>query len=133
MNPLYPDVARRAGHRCEYCRAPEVVFNFLFEVEHILPTSMHGSDDLSNLALACHSCNLHKSDHTTGIDEVTQTVVPVFNPRQDRWDQHFQFDTEAGEIRGITPIGRATVGRLDMNSPAQIGGRALWARFRLYP
>lgn len=31
MNPLYPAVADRAGHRSEYCRAPEAVFNFAFE------------------------------------------------------------------------------------------------------
>ena len=37
MNPQYAEVARRAGHRCEYCHAPEVIFNFPFEVEHILP------------------------------------------------------------------------------------------------
>jgi hypothetical protein len=35
MNPHYRVVAQRAGHRCEYCRAPEAVFNFPFEVEHI--------------------------------------------------------------------------------------------------
>jgi hypothetical protein len=35
MNPKYAFVALRAGHRCEYCHAPEVVFNSLFEVEHI--------------------------------------------------------------------------------------------------
>lgn len=37
MNPYYTLVADRAAHRCEYCRAPEIVFNFPFEVEHILP------------------------------------------------------------------------------------------------
>ena len=37
MNPLYAPVAARAAHRCEYCRAPEVIFNFRFEVEHIIP------------------------------------------------------------------------------------------------
>ena len=31
MNPHYPLVAERAGHRCEYCHAPEVIFNFPFE------------------------------------------------------------------------------------------------------
>ena len=36
MNRFYSEVAERAGHRCEYCRAPEVVFNFPFEVEHII-------------------------------------------------------------------------------------------------
>ena len=36
MNPHYPLVAQRAAHHCEYCRAPEAVFNFAFEVEHNL-------------------------------------------------------------------------------------------------
>lgn len=58
MNPNYRDVARRAEHRCEYCRAPEVIFNFAFEVEHIVPKSQLGSNELSNLALACRCCNI---------------------------------------------------------------------------
>ena len=50
MNPLYPVVAARADHRCEYCRAPEAIFNLRFEVEHILPTSREGRDEVSNCA-----------------------------------------------------------------------------------
>ena len=42
MNPLYPVVAERAVYRCEYCHAPEVVFNFPFEVEHTLPQARGG-------------------------------------------------------------------------------------------
>ena len=42
MNPLYPAVAERTGFRCEYCRAPERVFNFAFEVEHIYPRKEGG-------------------------------------------------------------------------------------------
>jgi hypothetical protein len=34
MNSFYTLVADRAAHRCEYCHAPELVFNFPFEVEH---------------------------------------------------------------------------------------------------
>ena len=37
MNPHHAEVARRASHRCEYCHAPEVVFNLPFEVEHVVP------------------------------------------------------------------------------------------------
>lgn len=55
MNPLYLQVAERANHRCEYCHAPEVVFNFPFEVEHIIPIAKRGKTDLDNLALACRS------------------------------------------------------------------------------
>ena len=49
MNRNYPTVASRAGHCCEYCRAPEAIFNLPFEVEHIVPSSRQGSDDDSNL------------------------------------------------------------------------------------
>jgi len=35
MNRHYAGVAERAGHRCEYCHAPEAIFNLPFEVEHI--------------------------------------------------------------------------------------------------
>jgi len=66
VNTLYHVVAERAVYRCEYCHAPEIVFNFPFEVEHILPQAHGGSDDLDNLALACHACNLFKSDFETG-------------------------------------------------------------------
>jgi hypothetical protein len=41
VNPHYPLVAERAAHRCEYCHAPEAIFNFPFEVEHIIPP-LHG-------------------------------------------------------------------------------------------
>jgi len=44
MNPNYRFVALRAGHRCEYCQAPEVVFNFPFEVEHIIALVHNGAN-----------------------------------------------------------------------------------------
>lgn len=33
MNPRYTRVAQSAAHRCEYCRAPEAVFNRAFHVK----------------------------------------------------------------------------------------------------
>ena len=67
MNPYYTMIAERANHRCEYCQAPELVFNFPFEVEHITPLSRQGTNDEANLALACRSCNLHKGARISGI------------------------------------------------------------------
>ena len=83
MNPNYAQVALRALHRCEYCRAPEAVFNFPFEVEHIIPLSPHGIDDQINWALACRSCNIHKSSRVICRDPETEISVELFNPRQD--------------------------------------------------
>lgn len=133
MNPRYAQVALQAGHRCEYCRAPEVVFNFPFEVEHIIPVSRGGLDTEFNWALACRSCNLRKATHLSGIDPENQAIVRLFHPREDRWEEHFQLDSESGRIEGLTLTGRATVIRLEMNSQSQLAARRQWLRLGLFP
>lgn len=133
MNPHYSLVARRAGHRCEYCRAPEAVFNFPFEVEHVLPASRGGVDYEANLCLACRACNVRKSDRLAAFDEITGAETPLFHPRQQRWDEHFRVDVESGELEGKTPTGRATIVGLDLNHPLQVLARQLWIRLRLFP
>jgi hypothetical protein len=133
MNPLYPLIAQRAGHRCEYCHAPEAIFNFPFEVEHIIPRIFQGADGESNLALACRGCNLWKSDFLTGHEEITGGEFPLFQSRLDRWEEHFQVDLETGAIQGLTSIGRATAARLHMNSPIHMEARCLWMRLGLFP
>jgi hypothetical protein len=133
MNPLYPLVAQRAGHRCEYCRATEAIFNFPFEVEHIIPSSRDGSDDEANCALACRSCNLYKSDQIEGAVEPTQEVVRLFHPRRDRWDEHFRVEKETGMIQGLTSTGRVTVAILQMNRPIQLAARRQWMLLGLFP
>src|SRR5437660_7430667 len=133
MNPHYSRVAARAGHRCEYCRAPEAIFNFPFEVEHIVPRSRHGADDDSNLALACRSCNLGKSDHVFAADDETQSSVRLFHPRQDPWSEHFVVERQTGTVQGLTAVGRATVSRLQMNSSGQLAARRQWVRLGLFP
>ena len=133
MNPRYHSVSRRANHRCEYCRAPESIFNFAFEVEHIIPSAHGGTDDEANLALACRSCNLYKSDFLTGDDEATQREERLFHPREDSWEEHFQVDRETGFISGLTATGRATVARLNMNSEDQWTARHQWMRLGIFP
>jgi HNH endonuclease len=133
VNPLYPVVAERAVYRCEYCHAPEAVFNFPFEVEHIFPQAHGGSDDLENLALSCHACNLFKSDFETRKDEASQAEVALFHPRRDAWEQHFGVDAEGAAIFGITPVGRATVARLQLNRPRHITARRRWIQLGLFP
>ena len=133
MNPLYTRIADRAAHRCEYCHAPELVFNFPFEVEHIIPISRGGVDAESNLALACRSCNLRKGTRITGTDPESQTEISLFNPRADEWSDHLQANTESGWLAGTTPIGRVTTICLEMNSRTQLTARQLWIRLDLFP
>ena len=46
------------GRKCAYCDAENVPL----EIDHIHPRSKGGSDQVSNLTLACHSCNQRKSN-----------------------------------------------------------------------
>jgi len=133
MNPHYTSVALRAGHRCEYCHAPEAVFNLPFEVEHIIPLSQKGSDTETNWALACRSCNLRKAAHVSGVDPESQAVVRLFHPRKDRWEEHFRINTRRGEIEGLTAVGRATVAQLEMNNEIQVAARRQWMRLGVFP
>ncbi|HEY0079165.1 MAG TPA: HNH endonuclease signature motif containing protein [Pyrinomonadaceae bacterium] len=126
MNPRYPFVSARARHACEYCRAPEIVFNLAFEVEHITPQSLGGTAMEDNLALSCRSCNLYKADFLWGLDTVSQAESRLFNPRRDAWQEHFLLVEETGEIRGLTAVGRATISRLRINSEAQVSARKQW-------
>lgn len=132
MNPRYPLVAQRAGHRCEYCHAPEVAFNFAFEIDHIYPGGTGGSEDDRNLAMGCRSCNLYKSDDTMGQDPVTSEATRLFNPRLDRWEDHFCVEPE-NFIAGVSPIGRTTAVKLRLNSPKQLAARTQWRILKLFP
>ena len=133
MNPRYTSVATRAFHRCEYCHAPEVVFNFPFEVEHIIPLVRNGVDASLNWALACRSCNLHKWSYVTGIDPLTESTAPLFHPRINIWSEHFKIGIESGEIIGLSSIGRATVVCLQMNTENQLLARKQWVRLGVFP
>ncbi|MEQ8386764.1 MAG: HNH endonuclease signature motif containing protein [Coleofasciculus sp. A1-SPW-01] len=133
MNPFYTLVADRAFHRCEYCHAPELVFNFPFEVEHIIPLYRGGANAEFNLALACRSCNLRKGTRISGLDPESNREVSLFHPRQDLWDDHFQVDSDSGKLVAKTPIGRVAIAYLEMNSQAQVTARQLWIRLGLFP
>lgn len=82
-------VAERAQFLCEYCFSPRKYSPQSFSVEHILPKSKKGSDDLDNLALACQGCNSFKSDKTEAIDDLSGRKVMLYNPRKDVWSRHF--------------------------------------------
>lgn len=134
MGEIYDFVAKRAGHRCEYCRAPEVLFTFRFEIDHITPLYKGGRDTSDNWALACRACNLWKADVIDRNDTVTKTDIRLFHPRTDHWFDHFNFKLdESMLIIPATPIGRVTVAQLRLNAPAQLEARKWWMLLGLFP
>ena len=43
-------------------------------------------------------------------------VVPIFNPRQEPWADHFAWDVTSIRVVGRTSTGRATIDLLDLNA-----------------
>ena len=126
-------VEARAAGRCEYCRAPQWVCGYRFHLDHVVPSSKFGEDDLENRSLACSPCNLAKSAKTKGTDPDRHRKVRLFNPRSDRWDHHFRWHADQVTIEGLTATGRATVHELDMNSDMRKQARRLWVKLELLP
>ena len=105
----------RAGHRCEYCHAPEQWQYVEFTMEHLIPIAAGGTSTIENLALACFACNRRKWDRRTGIDPDAGGEYQLFNPRVDRWNDHFAWSADGLTIVGVTSAGRVTVSMLDLN------------------
>lgn len=132
MTDLSDEVRRRANGVCEYCHIPEVAFRRPFHIEHVIARQHGGATEAGNLALACWMSNLKKGPNLAGIDPQTGQVARLFNPRSDRWADHFSFGIGGAvargiEIRGLTAIGRATTVVLGMNAEVrQMTRYQLW-------
>lgn len=109
------EVKDKAHGCCEYCWSQVAFSPDPFAIEHIEPLVHGGSNELENLAYACHGCNGKKYDRVSGYDAVTGRDVLLYHPRRDKWDDHFVWQDNYTQIIGITPTGRATVKLLDLN------------------
>jgi len=126
------EVSARAGHRCEYCHLPTRGQVATFPIDHIIPRHAGGTTALDNLALTCPHCNAHKWTAVQEPDPDTGQPVRLFHPRQDAWDDHFEW-TGDGTLSARTSIGRATVAALRINAPDMIELRTLLAELGLFP
>lgn len=126
-------VAERAGHCCEYCQSQELILGMPFEIEHIVPKAAGGETEENNLCLACPRCNRYKGIQQEGPDFQSELPVPLFNPRQHDWNEHFSWTPDGLHIDGLTPIGRATIAALQMNNPFVVYARRIWVSMGWHP
>ena len=125
-------VVLRAKGRCEYCGIPGSAVLFGHEVDHIIAEQHQGKTALTNLALACFHCNRNKGPNIASVDPNSGEIVRLFNPRVDRWSEHFQL--QAATLIGLTAIGRASALLHKLNSPQRLQARlrliesGLWNR-----
>lgn len=108
-------VRQRAQGVCEYCRIPQRFYAEKFHIEHIIAKQHRGTSEVTNLAVACHHCNLHKGPNIAGRDPLTNELTRLFHPRQDKWEDHFRLVAD-GLIAGSSPIGRTTSELLEFNT-----------------
>jgi hypothetical protein len=69
----------------------------------------------------CVFCNLHKGPNIAGLDPTTRELTRLYDPRRDRWREHFAW--QGPVLAGLTPIGRTTVRVLAMNDPVMVAAR----------
>jgi hypothetical protein len=65
------------------------------------------------LALACLHCNQRKGPNIAGRNPETGKLVPLFHPRLDYWDDHFEW--LGADLAGRTEIGVVTIQVLAIN------------------
>ncbi len=116
-------VRQRAAARCEYSRLPDLVPHLMrFHLDHVRARCHGGPDEPANLAWACSRCNALKGPNLSGVDPDANRVVRLFNPRRDRWTEHFR-DTGL-RIEPLTAKGRTTVWLLELNADDRVALRA---------
>jgi hypothetical protein len=124
-------VRTRAGDRCEYCQLPQSARRLRFQIDHVIARQHGGSDELDNLALCCGRCNRFKGPNLSGVDPESSAIVRLFNPRQDKWSEHFRWD--GATVLGVSSQGRATIGVLTMNHPDDVAIRLELIASDLFP
>ena len=76
--PVRYEVLKRAKFRCDLCGVGADVK--ALQVDHIIPRSRDGSDDLSNLQALCYTCNATKGDRD---DTDFREVRASYSERED--------------------------------------------------
>lgn len=124
-------VITRAEHLCEYCLIHEEDTYLGCEVDHIISVKHGGSTTADNLAYACFFCNRYKGSDVGSIIGKTNYYVRFFNPRVDRWAEHFQLD--GLEIHPLNDVGEATARILRFNDVERLLERQDLIRQARYP
>jgi hypothetical protein len=128
---LRNSVNERAKSCCEYCRIERGLAVLPFEIDHIIAVKHGGATNADNLCLACFDCNHAKGTDIASVDWTTGRVEVLFNPRAQRWSDHFE--VRYINIEPLSPTGRATVFLLKLNESVRLVERELMFRLNRYP
>lgn len=129
---LRREVSERARDCCEYCLTAQADRAIDFAIDHIIAEKHGGQTVSDNLCLSCYWCNSYKGSDLSSVDWATdRQIVPLFNPRQQTWSDHFTID--GSYIKPLTATGRVTSSLLRFNAPERIEERELLINLHTYP
>lgn len=124
-------VAARADKICEYCLIAEEDTFYGCEVDHIISEKHGGPTDGDNLCYACVFCNQAKGSDVGSIHWESGEFVRFYNPRVDRWADHFAL--LSNQIEGTTVIGAVTARILGFNNGERLLERQILHGMNRYP
>jgi hypothetical protein len=81
------DVFKRDGFKCQYCGSvPPIV---VLEVDHIIPVSKKGTDEIDNLITSCFDCNRGKSNRElTSLPQTTVEKITLLKERESQYKEY---------------------------------------------
>jgi hypothetical protein len=126
-------VAARANQLCEYCLLHEDDTYFGCEVDHVVSRKHGGLTEEDNLAYACALCNRNKGSDLGSLEPDTGELVRFYDPRRDRWTDHFRLAEDGVTIVPLTPVGRVTVRILGLNHNDRLLERTELREIGRYP
>lgn len=121
------------NHHCAYCYTTEANTGQPMTIDHIIPQAQGGETVFENLCFACRRCNEYKGSATTAQDPLTGETIRLFQPRQQQWPDHFQWDESGAMLIGLTATGRATIVALNINNPLIVDVRRRWVSVGWHP
>lgn len=124
-------VATRAEGLCEYCLIAEEDTFYGCEVDHIISEKHGGPTQEDNLCYACVFCNQAKGSDVGSISWESGEFVRFFNPRTDRWADHFVL--VGSQVEGVTAVGAVTARILGFNSGERLLERRTLQGVNRYP
>lgn len=126
-------IAKQADYRCGYCLTSERLTGIRLTLDHLIPIATGGLTIENNLWVACRPCNEFKGTQTQAFDPQTRRNVLLYNPRIQKWREHFAWNADGTLILGLTAIGRATVEALQMNHDLIVHARRQWVKVGWHP
>ncbi len=106
--PVRQTVRAIYAFACGYCGTTETNAGAELTIDHFIPQSHGGTDDLDNLVYCCHACNNFKGSSWD------PTTPPVLHPLHTTMALHFTEDA-AGVLQPLTDDGARHIALLHLN------------------